>query len=86
MAIGSTPPFDGTQATVSHSNPFTHSFPQQPALFFFIELRSFTPTGMLESWNTGRMHIGELVGWVIGKIELTNPKKDEKFPSNLSIP
>jgi hypothetical protein len=40
------------------------------------ELRGFAPIGMLECWNTGIMGFGELTEWVIGKIKLTNHKKN----------
>jgi hypothetical protein len=46
------------------------------------ELRGFAPIGMLELWNTGIMGFGELTGWVIGEIKLTNQKRNEKFGSN----
>jgi hypothetical protein len=36
----------------------------------------------LECWNTGIMGFGELTEWVIGKIKLTNHKRNEKFGSN----
>jgi hypothetical protein len=37
---------------------------------------------MMEQWNTGIMGFGELTEWVIGKIKLTNHKRNEKFGFN----
>jgi len=37
---------------------------------------------MLELWNSGIMGFGELTEWVIGKIKLTNHKRNERFGSN----
>ena len=47
-----------------------------------IELRGFAPIGMLEWWNDGIMDFGELTEWVIGKIKLTNHKRNEKLRIN----